>query len=37
MTASPFLQEIQDELLDRLQHSGGKKKKTSCDTQLQLF
>jgi DNA helicase-2/ATP-dependent DNA helicase PcrA len=37
MTASPFLQEIQDELLDRLQCRGGKNKKTSADTQLQLF
>jgi len=37
MPASPFLEQIREELLERIQQAQGRKKRKSTDTQLQLF
>ena len=37
MPPSPFLEQIREELLERIQQASGRKKRKSPDTQLQLF
>jgi superfamily I DNA/RNA helicase len=37
MQPSPFLEQIREELLERIQQAQGRKKRRSTDTQLQLF
>ena len=37
MPPSPFLEQIREELLERIQQTQGRKQRKSPDTQLQLF